>query len=125
MARPYNSAEPAWGERGCSMMIQRSFRALSEKDRGNRGCPSGRRQSLSDPRTKLGTPGQGSTSCSRNILMVRPASINAPNIVDSECIHSRVDWFVMIAEPPVYVVSLLNSRGRSAGVWKSYVGSSL
>jgi hypothetical protein len=59
------------------------FFALREMDRGMRGCPSGRRHSRSDARTKRGTPRQGKTSCSRNITIVRPASINAPRIAES------------------------------------------
>ena len=60
------------------------FFALNEYDKGMRGYPSGSRQSLSDAGTKIGKPCHGNTSCSRNIVIVSPASINPPRTADSE-----------------------------------------
>src|SRR5450631_2846304 len=80
--------------------LQIPFLALNEKDKGRRGWRSGSLQSLFDAGTKLGRPRQGNTSCSRNILIVRPASISAPRIDDREWIHSKVDWLVMMVGSP-------------------------
>ncbi len=62
-----------------------TFFALTEMDKGMRGCRSGSRHSLSDAGTRLGTPRRGETSCSRSITIVRPTSIiaNAPSTVPS------------------------------------------
>ena len=67
------------------------FLALTEYDKGIRGTPSGSRHILSDAGTKLVRPRQGKTSCSRNVVIVSPASMSPPRTVESECIHSRVD----------------------------------
>jgi len=60
------------------------FFALNEYDRGMRGYPSGRRHSLSEAGTRSGRPRQGKTSCSRNIVIVSPASIKPPRTAESE-----------------------------------------
>ena len=84
-----------------------------------RGAPSGSRHIRSDAGTRLGRPRHGKISCSRNIVIVSPASISPPRTAESECIHSRVDRFEMTVGSPVYVVSLTKCSGRSGGVWKS------
>src|SRR5206468_8461518 len=68
-----------------------AFFARTENDRGMRGWPSGSRHCPSGAGTNMGTACHGKTSCSRNIVIVKPASMSAPRIADSGCIHSRVD----------------------------------